>query len=279
MPAHSFLPLSYFFGAVWTFVFARFRTVLVACLVFSLLGGVLSTIPERGIDRREDQLSSALGITWQKLREDVQQDLQILSTLSTEELIVKMESLPLFADASASEHIGLVYAVNVIPYVLVIIGIFLLLALVAGTYFLLLFSAPNQTAYGAASRLPLAVIEMLVLWFWVSIRSLVWLPLVGPFVALYTLPRLSLSPALLLSEKRGALAAAKESWKRTKKQWIPAALRLFLLLLFCIPLLWILAVPVSVASLFSLKLASLLWMAVLIFLTAYLAAGLTVLTR
>jgi hypothetical protein len=254
------------------------RAVLLASFCFALLAGIVATFAQTKLDTAEDELASALGIEWQELRSRVQGDLQTLSLLSTEELMMKVETTPAQADPKTAEHIGIVYVMRAGPALTLLFVGLLIVFYVGRTYFFLLFTA-ERTPYTAAGALPSAVFGMAALGLWVGVRSFAWLPMIGPFVALYMFPRLSLAAVYYARGGIGIFTAARQSWARTRGLWFPVTLRLALLLLICLLTWWILLTFVSIVALFSVKLAALLGLFCFFLLTAFFTAGLTVLAR
>jgi len=279
MTPRTLLPsVSILIRSTFSLLALQARPVVIGLVCFAVLGSVIFTIPERKIERIEDTLSTELGITWQKLRQNVEADYRTLSALTPEQLAYEIDHLQVGASAKDSKHISLIYTINIVPYLLLMVLIMSVLLSIVITYVLLLFTGP-RSGYEAAVLLPFAFGRMVLLSLWVSIRSLTWIPFFGLLLGLYTIPRLILSPVFLLRGNVSAFTATRESWAKTKGMWLPVLFRLLLLCLLCLVLLWLLTIPVGIAALFSLKLASLLWMMVLFFLASVFAAGVTVMTR
>lgn len=259
--------------------FSEWKVLLVSSFSFALIAGVAGTFPEQAMQQQEDELAQSMGISWEALRENVQKDLESLAIGPAESIIAEMEALPLWAPASASEHISLVYFLNVGPYVLMMTGILLLTLFLSSAYYFTFFGIPGTLPVQALLRLPVTAVSFLTLLVLVIIFSGLWIPFAGILIALYTLPRLARSPAIIVHDRVNAFTAVRRSFGGTRKQWAHMTVRLLALGLLAIPILWALSIPVSIAALFVPKLGSLLWATALALLTAYMAAGMTILAR
>ncbi|MEI8230893.1 MAG: hypothetical protein WCG83_07215 [Candidatus Peregrinibacteria bacterium] len=54
---------------------------------------------------------------------------------------------------------------------------------------------------------------------WITLRSFIWIPILGWVAAVYLGPRLCLAPVILLSEGKGIRESARESMRRTEGKW------------------------------------------------------------
>jgi hypothetical protein len=260
-------------------LFGSWQVVLISTLCFALCAAVLKTLPDRRMQQREDTLALSLNLRWDELRSRVEDDMQQLLVASPEEIVREMESLTLFPAVDASPHISLVYFLNIVPYILVMVAIVLSMFFISTSYYFLFFSPVASTPLRALSRLPVFIARLLTLSLLVMASSLVWVPFIGVGLAAYMLPRLSLSPAYLATGNKHSLSALKESWILTRGRWLRMIVRLIVLILVGLVFLWMCSIPVSIAALFLPRLAALLWLAVLALLSAYIAAGMTVLAR
>lgn len=94
-----------------------------------------------------------------------------------------------------------------------------LLTAVGGVYYLVV-AVENPRSLGTAIQRSAKVLFPLIgLGVWISIRSFIWIPLVGLLIALLIMPRFVPAPVLLLREEKGFLHAARESYTRTKGHW------------------------------------------------------------
>jgi hypothetical protein len=91
-----------------------------------------------------------------------------------------------------------------------------LITSVAILLFLLLALNEETNATVLVNRSLPRVIPFLGLSLWVIIRSFVWIPIVGPIIALFRLPRFVLAPVIMLAEEKGLLESASESYRRSK---------------------------------------------------------------
>jgi hypothetical protein len=91
-----------------------------------------------------------------------------------------------------------------------------LITSVAILLFLLLALTEETNATVLVNRSLPRVIPFLGLSLWVIIRSFVWIPIVGPIIALFRLPRFVLAPVIMLAEEKGLLESVSESYRRSK---------------------------------------------------------------
>ncbi len=181
-------------------------------------------------------------------------------------------------DAPAEEYkLGLRYLRRTMPFVLARIVFDIAVMFIAAVFFLLLFTGGSQSAYESARRLPGAVISMISLLFWVLLRSLIWIPIVGPALAIYMLPRLMLAPIFLASGEAGVRESVRLSMKRTSGHWLSVFVKLLLIGLTSFLILWPLLVLVVATALFSVKIGYILLLLSATFIIAYQCAALTVL--
>lgn len=261
----------------------RYKPVTVGVVSFAMILAAGSAFAERRTSEIENQLASALSVDPQDLRDEVDAQVRTLGMLPLPEFMRTMEErygravIGPEAPALTKENVGVTYVVRVSP---VVISMFLFTCVVmfmASVFFLLLFAAGRENSFEVVRRLPKEIIRMTLLQCWTLVRSWIWIPFAGPFIALYLFPRLSLAPTLLLSGEAGIFESLHESMKRTSGKWANVFLKLLCIGVVAMLLLWPLLVIISIVSLFSLKIGFFLWLASLMTLVAWLAACMTVL--
>ena len=112
---------------------------------------------------------------------------------------------------------------TVLKAMLPAIGLSLLLtivvALIAKSYFLVI-AVKGMTDAGAAAQGTVgAIVPLVGLWLWIAIRTFVWIPVLGFFIAIVVGPRFLLSPLYLLEQKKGVMESARMSYGKTKGFW------------------------------------------------------------
>ncbi|MEQ1848999.1 MAG: hypothetical protein ABL890_00195 [Candidatus Peribacteraceae bacterium] len=276
---HSSPSLSDLFSQIGALLLRSWSAVLLSALCFALFSAVLSTVPDRWMQAREDKLAASMNLRWDELRARVEADMQELLAVPTEVIVKEMQSMSMFPAPDASSHISLVYFMNVGPYIFVGILIGLSILFLSVSYYFLLFASSTPSSLHALRRMPVFIVRFLTLTLMQMAASLIWVPFVGIGLAAYMLPRFAFAPARLAIGKVHSFTAMKESWMLTRGRWLRILVRLILLCLVGFMLLWLCSIPVSAAVLFQPKLGALLWMISLTLFTAYMAAGMTVLAR
>jgi hypothetical protein len=197
--------------------------VTVAVISFAMLAAVSSAFVQRKIDAIETTLSAHFKLTRDELETKVQEQVNALSKLDMQEFIAAVQhrgGSPSIGSASAlsSDRIGITYVARIGPFVAFMLLLDSVIAFVACVYFLILFSRGSLSAYEASVLLPKYVVSMAFLFLWMFFRSLAWIPLVGPFIALYILPRMSLAPVIHASGESGIRESISVSLLRTSHQ-------------------------------------------------------------
>jgi len=256
-------------------------TVAVATLSFAMLLAVGASAVQFRTQRIEDTLMTELAMGEEAF----------VSALESQMLEISEMEFPEFMQATgyrfgpnavqeppAEEYkLALRYFRRTMPFALARIAFDIIVMFIAAVFFLLLFTNGSQSGYESARRLPGAIFPMIGLIFWMLVRSLIWVPLVGPAIAIYMLPRIALAPVLLASGEAGIRESIQLSMKRTSGHWVSMLLKLFLIGLTSLLLLWPLLVLVVATAVFSVKIGYILLLLSLIFIVAYQCAALTVL--
>jgi len=258
------------------------KGVFFAVLTFAMMSGVFSAFVQRHIDTIETILASQIGVSRDELDDLVVKDLNRISSLEMNDLMFEMSSRGnslTFIDhiGQSEQQIGIIYISRVAPYIGLLIALNCVIAFIAYTYFLLLFSRGSISPYEASSLLPKAVAGQVALNFFMGFRSFLWIPLLGPLFALYFMPRLALAPVVLASGETGILLSVKKSMERTSKNWLTVVLRMVGVLLIIALCLWPALVMTAAIGLFSFKLSYIFWLIALLMLVAFFSAAQTML--
>lgn len=260
----------------------KWKEVAVAVICFAMLSAVLSAYAQRRIDAIEETLAAHLGVSRDAFDTMVQQDVSRMSSLDMNEFMDALRNRggsPAIASETVitREQAGVIYIARVGPYVGLLLILDLIIAFVAYTYFLLLFSRGSLSAYDVAILLPVSVLSHIGLILMMIVRSLIWIPLVGLLLVFYYVPRMALSSVILLSGESGIPGSISMSLRRTSRQWFRIVfwgMGLFIVLLLC---LWPALVFVAAVGLFSIKLSYLFWLAALMTAIAFFSAAQTML--
>jgi hypothetical protein len=264
----------------------RWQSVFVGVLSFALLAAALSAFVNSRIQRVEDRVASDLGMTWETLDDTVSFKLATLTQTGAMSVAMQMDKLGWNASVGAilknvpdqGDAAMMAYLIGIGPWIFLCAGGIVLIGIVCTVFFLLLATSGMSSAYDVAQRLPWMVVRMFVLALWLSVRSFIWVPVVGPLIAIYVLPRLSLAPVLLASGECGIMECQRESFARSKGHWWSIAFILIGIGFLISLMLWGSLVVTSVAVLFSMKLGLLLWYLALMYAAAVFATSLTMLT-
>lgn len=174
-------------------------------------------------------------------------------------------------------RVAVAYLMRTTPLVLARMLFGMLIMFIAVTYFLLLFTRGRESGFDAARRLPVFFVRMSGLAIWMLVRSFLWIPFVGPFIAIYMLPRLSLAPVYLASGEARIRESVRLSMKRSAGLWLPLFVRLLFISVSSLLMLWLLLFIIVGVALFSMKIGYILLLLVLFGVIAYQCAALTVL--
>lgn len=267
------------------FLTVRWQPVLVGVLSFSLMVAVMSAFVHSRVQRVEDRLAAGFGMTWEELGNSVDATLATLTQSGALAIASAAESIQWQSDPAVIRaaipdpaHAATVgYILGVGPWALLTVASFVCIAFVAWVFFLLLATSGLQSAYDATQRLPATVVRMAFLFFWMLVRSFLWVPLLGPVLALYFVPRIALAPVFLASGETGVLRSVQESVQRTRGSWWTVVFILLGIGLMLFLMLWGGLVLIAVVAIFSLKLASLLWFLAVMYVAAVGAVALTML--
>ncbi len=281
MNASTRAPLSELFLGIATLLSRKKLPVAIATLSFAMLIAVGSAAVQFQVVRIEDGMMSEFRVDREKLRTTVDADLVAIGEMDVGEFIeasgIRFGSGNVASVPSGEHAFGLAYVRRVSPLVAAQMAFNLIVLFVAAVFFFLLFTGGSQSAYEAARRLPRMTLRMCALAVWLVVRSLLWIPLVGPFIALYMLPRLSLAPVFFAGGEAGVFQSIHLSLKRTSGRWLMTVIRLILIVVTALLILWPMLVLVVGVALLSVKVGYILLLLAFIFWIAYQCAALTVL--
>lgn len=262
---------------------SRWEAIAVSTLVFTMLCAVGSAYVERRTDAIETEVSTALSMTREEFTNEAQRQVIQLGTLEMQSFVKTFEERTGPPTISAGvavtrDKIGVIYVSRIAPLVFGLLAIELLLAFIAAVLFVIVL-APRKDAGSDIVMLLKKLIPSIGLVFWMMFRSLLWIPFVGPLLAIFYGPRLVLAPVFLLTGEAGVFGSVRLSLKRTMGQWSSILLRMIGIFLVCFLLLWFVLVPISIVTLFSFKIGYFLWLWALFGAVAFLCSCLVALAR
>lgn len=273
--------VSELFLGITSLLLSKKMPVAVATLSFAMLLAVGAAALQFRTQHIEDQLMTELSMDEETFVTALEKQILEISEMEFPEFVqtTGYHFGPNAVHGSPAEEykLALRYLRRTMPFVLAKIGFDIVVMFIASVFFLLLCTNGSQSAYESARKLPGALIPMMCLIFWMLVRSLIWVPLVGPAIALYMAPRLALAPVFLASGEAGIRESVQLSMKRTSGHWVSILLRLLLIGLTSFLILWPLLVLAVATALFSVKLGYILILLSFIFIVAYQCAALTVL--
>lgn len=279
MNSGSRSPLTASFIAAAGMLKARRLAVFIAIICFAMIMAVASATAERRTADVETQLAEVLSMSTSDLRTEVEQQIQALGNLPFAEFVATIENrygdwtIGAEVPALDAENVGITYALRVTPMIMGVLVFHLFVLFVAVTFFLLLFTAGPENSYETLHRLPMAVFRMIGLSVWLLVRSWIWLPFIGPFVAAYRIPRLVLAPVILARGTTGVFQSLRESLRQTKGKWARMVVRMIAVAVAALAFLWPLIMMSAIAGLFSLKIGFFLWLASVILIVAIIVAA------
>ncbi len=249
------------------------KDIAVALLFFALLLSVVTTYTGQGVGRIEDSIALQANISAEELRSRIDSRMMTLTESDARMILMQMEMMPFRLSSepqqAAVEDAEIAFITAVAPWVFFSFVSNTFVLLLVSVFFLLLSAMHSESGYDVAMRLPLAVMKMTVLLLWVLVRSLIWIPFLGPLIALWMLPRLALAPGILAAGKFGILKSVHETFRRTKAKWFRVTFALFGLAFLSFSFLFFSIVPVSALSLLSLKLGFFLWLLLVLFMMSF----------
>lgn len=237
------------------------RKILVpAILTFSLMSAVIAGFLQQSVSRIEDRLAAENGVEWQELHDRVQARLAAFTPLDAEELVRSFRD----AESYFGDDLAFVFIVSVAPFVAIALLLHTVVFFVACMFFLSLSTGALKSGFELAVQLPFFVLRMIVFFLWFFVRSLLWIPFVGPLLTLYLVPRLIPAPFLYAGGHTAFFPSFQKSMVLTRRRWFSIVLALLCLFFLTLAVLWFGIVVVAVISLLSSKLSYFLWLLLLV---------------
>lgn len=258
----------------------RYRSIIVSALTIALLIATIVTFVDSRIQRIEDGLTSAVGMTSEEFSSRLEQELVFDEEAHAEAFFVRLSSLgfPYHGTVTADSIIP-VFILRIAPYALFLALAEVFILSLAFTYFLLFFLSPSASEMDALKKLPASYCRLFGLTLWMFIRSMVWIPFIGPVIAIYLCPRFILAPVLVLSGRAKVFVSVTESIHSTYGGWLRMCIAIFLWLTLCILAFWFMAIFVSIPTVFFPKIGYLLFLIGLQLIIAYSSAYVLVLSE
>lgn len=251
----------------------RYRSILLTALTLSLLIASVVTFVNDKVYDVHDALTHSVDISSDEFSTMVDEALTFRTEEALKTFIETLGSMSFsFHGPVTRNNIVLVYILRIAPYAFFLAGFELLLLFITFTYFLVFFLSPSASEIEAILRLPSAVVNLFLLLLWAFLRSMVWIPFIGPLVALYLLPHFSLAPVLLLRGGYSVSGALRHSIHRTQGQWFSAVLSFLLLVFICFFLFSFTVVMASIPTIFSAKIGYLVFLVGVQSIVAYVSA-------
>lgn len=257
--------------------------ILIAAVSFAMILAAVSGFSERRIAQIEDRMAAHLKMSDEEFQAETERQVRELGTLDAVTFVESLQrhgsgALAGKAPLPAKNELGIAYIAQVGPYVFLLLAVNLFVGFAAFIYFLLFFTRITKSPYETIPTLLRNILPMSFAWFWALVRSYIWIPLIGPFLALYMTPRLAPAFVYIASGEAGVFEGFHLSIKRTKGHWFGAALGLLVICIVTFALvLWPAMVVAAIASLFSLKIGFVLWLIGAMLAIAFFSACLTVL--
>lgn len=258
----------------------RYRSILLSALTFSLLIATVVTFVDERIHDIEDALIEEVGITSEEFSTRVEQGFVFSDEASASAFFEQLSILGFPYHGSATTVTILpVYVLRIAPYALFLALFELFILSIAFTYYLVFFLSPSASEIDTIRRLPLAYVRMLGLSIWGFLRSMIWIPFIGPLVALYLVPHFALAPVLVLSDRATILSSLSMSIGRTHGMWLRTLLSILLWFFLALALLWCVVILASIPTVFYPKVGYLIFLIGVQCITAYSSAYLLVYTE
>ncbi len=265
------LSLRQLVSGTFSLLAAKRCPLALSILSFALLSAVVGVAVQQRIHSIEDDISASAGLTWEQLHEHVDERLQIFTEADARQLIRQMfvRGALLNQEQNIPSRAAFDFMVRIGPWLLFSFALHTLILFVSYVFFVLLAVAGSESPYDTVRRLPLMVLKMAGLWMWSMVRSLLWIPFLGPLIAIYMIPRVALGPAILAGGRIGIVHSVRESMRRTRGRWVSIVLSLVVSCLLCISFLWFSMVIVALLALFSTKVSFFVWLLLMFFLAAF----------
>jgi hypothetical protein len=252
----------------WALLKMKIYPVIAAVLTFAMIAALASAFTQRRVDAVQEGFVKAFSLPRESIDKDIQDQLIVLSALPINEFMhLVQESANRDSSTKDRTTLGISYALQAGPYILLEFLIDITALFVASIFFFLLFTRGTLSGIDVSKMLPGSIIPSLGLLLWSIVRPLFFVTMVGPVLAL----------AIYLSGEAGIRKSVSIGAKRFFKQPFRIFLSACGALAVGFLLLWPLLILVSVTALFSVKIAFFLLLCTLFFIIAFLCAAFTVL--
>jgi hypothetical protein len=241
----------------------------IAVITFALIIGIASTIISQKVQMLKEQSAKTLSLS----SEQFQEKILLLSSDAEmqKEVIYQLSASKNNEGNEVSPEIMTIayYLMYALFYSMLSLFITWFIAIIAWVFFTRRFLARTEMVVATVFRLPSLLWKFLLLKSWMFL----WVPFIGCLIFPYYYPRFFLAPALLLDRHdRGVFASLKESMKRVHGHYFEMCLHLLFVLAILCMIFGVSVFTISIVSLFSTKIASLLFFCVLFITLAFSAA-------
>ncbi len=265
----------------WSLIVMKWQGVVIGALFFAMLSAIVAASVDLKVQAIEDRIAADAGMTWEQLHDAVNVSLSTLDQTGMRVLLERMKTgknAPASAEKNVADSASDSFIIGVGPWILLSFAVNAFIVFVALTFFLMVATGGIETPFDTARRLPGMVLPMCGLAVIFFFRSLVWIPFVGFFIALYLVPRFIFAPVMYASGETTFFKSFHESFLRTSGRWLFMALSLIGLCFLSLFFMWFGLMFVAATTLFSLKLGLFLWLFLLMLCMAFQAFFLTTLT-
>lgn len=202
------------------------QSVLVGVLVFGLLMGVVQHLFNDSVASIGMSIAEKMGYDVQSMQElgERAREGDEAAARELEEMMASGfgEQFEGMEEEEVLKHLWTTLMSDIISFVKTIILMFLLTSLVkvlSLTYYQLLAIRKSNDAFSLLSDTAGVALPMLGLSIWIFLRSFLWIPILGWFIAIFIGPRFALAPYLYLTQRKGVFAAASDSYVKTSGYW------------------------------------------------------------
>jgi hypothetical protein len=139
---------------------------------------------------------------------------------ATEEDMRQIEAMGQQMMANAPQP-GVVFAwvLRMLPYFGLAMLLSIIIGMIAKSYYTVV-AVKDVDNPGTALTMTFAwLLKLVGLWFWMGLRSFIWIPILGLIPAIIIGPRLILAPLYLLEQKKGVFESATLSYRATEGYW------------------------------------------------------------
>lgn len=211
-------PLGQLLSKSFTFLQSYWKPVLTGAVIFGTLGALVTGTLAGTAAVSLGGVVNEMGMDANKL-----QELSLRMQNGDESAMTEMEAIldknvGMMGDDAKGMMVGKMLAIFA-PLIGMAGLLFIIIAIFANAYFLLLAISPTQDAMSVLKKTPALFFPLLGTWIWVLLRSFIWIPFLGVIIAIIIGPRFALAPVLLVKEKKGVLKSVSTSYEVTRGYW------------------------------------------------------------